>query len=189
MQTLPPQADTDQVLFHGGAPGLKVGDKILPASTTGTERTTSVDGTAAFVGLVDRYDYVFATPDLILAGFYAATYPDGAIYEVVPHSPVSPDPDCAPGESWQSPAATILRVAHPRMVFPRRPISVEEIEKVFGPDTFMSGRIVDLLDAEDLIVTASAAGSTAAELARGIWAPLGGGAHTAKAPAAHIGCG
>lgn len=36
----PGTAETPRYLFHGGAPGLKVGDKVLPPTETGAKSQT-----------------------------------------------------------------------------------------------------------------------------------------------------
>lgn len=106
---LPP----DTRFFHGGFPGLGVGDRILPPSTTSTPYTLLEYGTAA-VARNDRV-YVATRPEDALA--FACMYPGGgSLYEVEPALPITPDPDCAePGLSWEAPFAVVLRVAASRV--------------------------------------------------------------------------
>jgi hypothetical protein len=74
--------------FHGGFPGLKPGDALLPPDATGTDHRLSTDG---------------------------------ALYSVVPESPVDPDPDCRePGLSWHCPRAIVLAVVDPVVLFRSR---------------------------------------------------------------------
>ncbi|MEV0584056.1 hypothetical protein [Nonomuraea sp. NPDC050310] len=75
--------------WHGGAPGLQVGDLILPG------RPNFVDGCAvcdahragqshAFDPLTQHTDRVYITTDREYARFYASKYPKGDLYTVVP---------------------------------------------------------------------------------------------------------
>jgi hypothetical protein len=64
---------------------------------------------------------VYLTTDRQVAKAYAAFYPDGALYSVVPESPVDPDPDCRePGLSWQCPRAVVAAVVDPVVLFRSR---------------------------------------------------------------------
>ncbi|MEE1774482.1 hypothetical protein PUR34_41505 [Streptomyces sp. JV185] len=105
--------------FHGGVPGLKPGDRILPPDNTGTTRRLStyadeVNGPAH----ARRTDIVYLTTDRHVASAYAALHPDGALYRVDPEGEVEPDPDCfEPGLSWQCPAATVVAVVDPVVLF------------------------------------------------------------------------
>ncbi|MCP9205542.1 hypothetical protein [Streptomyces cucumeris] len=105
--------------FHGGIPGLSIGDRLLPPDRTGTERRLS--SFAADLGgpaHALRTDLVYLTTERQVARAYAAFYPDGALYQVLPESPVDPDPDCAePGLSWQCPAAVVVTVVDPVVLF------------------------------------------------------------------------
>lgn len=108
--------------FHGGFPGLKPGDLILPPDKTGTSRTLS-----QYVAEMNgpeharRTDLVYLTTDRQIARAYAAFYPDGALYAAIAASPVDPDPDCtAPGVSWQCPYAVVAQVVDPVVLFRSR---------------------------------------------------------------------
>lgn len=106
--------------YHGGKPGLRVGDEILPPSVTGrTDSTASIAKSAGLEGAEHVRDdrvYLGTTPEVAL--LFAAMYPTksgGWVYEVIPKGPVEPDPDYSgpSGESVQCPRATILRVVGP----------------------------------------------------------------------------
>ncbi|MDX3575932.1 hypothetical protein [Streptomyces sp. FL07-04A] len=110
--------------FHGGYPGLKPGDLILPPDQTGTEHRLSA--TSAELGApahATRTDVVYLTTGRDIAKVYAAFYPDGALYEVQPDGDLHPDPDCTvPGVSYQAPAARILRVTDPAVLLRTRTV-------------------------------------------------------------------
>ena len=108
--------------FHGGFPGLKVGDLLLPPDRTGTEHRLSAT-TASLGGPAHatRTDVVYLTTERQVARAYAAFYPDGALYQVLPQSPVDPDPDCLqPDLSWHCPAAVVVAVVDPVVLFRNR---------------------------------------------------------------------
>ncbi|MEU5772638.1 hypothetical protein ABZ819_04950 [Streptomyces venezuelae] len=108
--------------FHGGVPGLKVGDSILPPDKTGTDHTlskyaTQLDGPAH----ARRTDIVYLTTQRQVAKAYAAFYPDGALYQVLPASPVDRDADClTPDLSWHCPFAIVVAVVDPVVLFRTR---------------------------------------------------------------------
>lgn len=108
--------------FHGGFPGLRPGGLVLPPDTTGSERTLS--GIVAEHGgpaYAARRDVVYVTSLRQAARVYAAFYPDGALYEVQPEGDLAPDPDCLEtGISWSCPAAEVLRVVDPVVLFRTR---------------------------------------------------------------------
>lgn len=94
--------------FHGGPPGLRPGDAILPPSETGV-RCSSDYGAAG----THRRDRVYLTDSLAAATMFAALHPSGRgqVYEVRPDGPLEPDPDCrAEGLSFQCPRATVVRM-------------------------------------------------------------------------------
>jgi hypothetical protein len=98
--------------FHGGVPGLRRGDLLLPPAATGTERTLTAD--VLDMGGRARRDRVYVTTGREVARVYAALAPDGALYEVEPLGELEADPDCAvAGVSWECPAARVLRVVDP----------------------------------------------------------------------------
>lgn len=108
--------------FHGGVPGLKVGDRILPPDKTGTERTLSQYATQLGAPAhARRTDLVYLTTERQIAKAYAAFYPDGALYQVLPVSPVDRDPDClTPDLSWHCPEAIVMVVVDPVVLFRTR---------------------------------------------------------------------
>jgi len=80
--------------WHGGAPGLSVGDVILPPSTTGTPHIL-----CAYMGDEGerpgwRRDRVYVTTRREVAVVFAALFlGGGAVYLVHPSKPLEPDPD------------------------------------------------------------------------------------------------
>lgn len=111
--------------FHGGHPGLRPGELVLPPDVTGTEHTLS--RYAAELGGAPharRTDVVYLAAEREgreVARAYAAFHPDGALYRVDPHGAPEPDPDCAvPGLSWQCPAAEVVAVVDACVLFRTR---------------------------------------------------------------------
>ena len=133
--------------FHGGAPGRRVEDLLLPSATTGFQNSH-------FRGqLLKNYDFhrVYITTDQELAIRYASVFlPDdlewmlrvcrwkngelqvprkmpwskldpGAVYEVAPTSEPEPDPDFEQvGTSFSCDSARVIRICDiPRRVFTR----------------------------------------------------------------------
>lgn len=106
--------------FHGGVPGLAPGGLLLPPETTGTARTLTAD--VLDMGGAARLDRVYVTGAREVARVYAALYPDGALYEVVPDGELVADPDClVAGVSWECPAARVVRVVDPVVLERARP--------------------------------------------------------------------
>lgn len=89
--------------FHGGARGLKRGDRILPPSETGAASLYDFDGAPAAMkteaARVYRRDRVYLTTDLLAARLYAALHRDGgrtyggSVYQVEPEGDIEPDLD------------------------------------------------------------------------------------------------
>jgi hypothetical protein len=103
--------------YHGGVPGLTVGDELLPPSRSG--RTDSLASIAAANRIegsaVMRDDRVFLGTLYEIGLLYAAMYPTlsgGWVYECEPVGPVEPDPDYRgdPSESVQCASAIVTRV-------------------------------------------------------------------------------
>lgn len=93
--------------YHGGVPGLKIGELVLPPTETGA--MSSSDFGACHV---HRRDRVYVSSDPLGAAIFAALHPSGkgCVYEVRPLGDIEPDPDCdQPGLSWQCERATVLR--------------------------------------------------------------------------------
>ena len=103
--------------WHGGAPGRKPGDKLLPPSITGltfTRRDMSI--AQGLTEIAQRADLVYLTTDRELARAYAGLWTlddqvlgGGALYRVEPDEPPEPDEDLLSlaGLSWQVRSATI----------------------------------------------------------------------------------
>lgn len=92
-------------LYHGGQPGLKPGDFILPPSET------DADSLANYGNYKCSLDRVYLTTNLKAAIIYAAAHPSrkGMVYLVSPEGPLEDDPDCKePGFSYACPKARIL---------------------------------------------------------------------------------
>lgn len=97
---------TGTTYYHGGRPGRKLGENLLPPSITRVQCLS--DYGAAGVHLRNR---VYVTTDQSAALIYAAGWPDGVIYEVEPIGELEPDPDCTlDGLSYQCQRARVLRV-------------------------------------------------------------------------------
>jgi hypothetical protein len=96
--------------FHGGFPGLEVGDLILPPSVTGTPTTADFAATP-----VCRRDRVYASTELRVARVYAALAPFGGhgdVYEVALEDPIEPDgiENGVGGDSVCAPSAIVIRI-------------------------------------------------------------------------------
>jgi len=105
-------------MFHGGYPGLAIGDFVEPPAVTGADHTLSAyvpDGAPWGT----RTDVVYVTPRQDTARAYAAMYPDGALYRVEPVDVVGPDPD-APDEAVMCRRARVVEVVRERVVFAHR---------------------------------------------------------------------
>lgn len=96
--------------YHGGVRGLKQGDKILPPSTTG--KSTLLKYAQEIDPNCDqRADRIYLTTDKRMAKLFAAGFPRGDVYEVIPDDEVEDDPDCLEkGLSYQCQSGTIKRV-------------------------------------------------------------------------------
>lgn len=96
--------------YHGGVPGLKKGDILLPPSETG--KSTILQYAKEFDPNGDqRADRVYITTDKQSADLYAMVYPKGDTYKVAPIGDIEHDPDClVPGLSYQCEKARILAV-------------------------------------------------------------------------------
>jgi hypothetical protein len=105
--------------YHGGIPGLALGDEVLPPSVTGMQDSASRISREEFGVEYVRLDRVFLGASVDIASLYAAMYPardGGWVYEVEPCGPLEPDPDYRgenPMDSVQAPSATIVRVLGP----------------------------------------------------------------------------
>lgn len=107
--------------FHGGKPGLKVGEYLLPPDRQ-TERTKGhlvdylLPGQEKFM----HRDKVYITTEKRIAKVFAAVLPNGALYEVEPEGEMTIDPDCQDGRSWMCEQAKIIKVVDPLVPFEER---------------------------------------------------------------------
>lgn len=95
--------------YHGGIPGLKVGDFVLPPSETGVPSNADYGA-----GEVCEKGKVYLTTDINAAKMFAAFYPlgDGWVYQVEPDGDLEPDKDCLDdGLSWQCKRAKVMNGA------------------------------------------------------------------------------
>ena len=115
--------------YHGGVPGLKRGDKILPPSVTGAVSIADLDAPdiSARVAAVHSRDRVYLAADASdarlwasLAHAHGGRTRGGDLYEVTPDAPLEPDPDYLAGDggSAQCVSATIVRVIERRVPRP-----------------------------------------------------------------------
>jgi rifampin ADP-ribosylating transferase len=101
-----------KVYFHGGVPGLKCGDLILPTIETGVSSLYHLRH-ENYNGQFQRNDRVFVTTVYDLACVFAGSFKDGLgfVYEVEPELPIESDPTCAiPDISFQCPRAKVIKV-------------------------------------------------------------------------------
>lgn len=106
--------------FHGGVPGLRPGDLLLPPDESGTNRTLSQHAEAVGApAWATRRDVIYVTTERADARVFAAFYPDGALYRVEPEGPLGDDPD-APGISHTCRTARIAAVLDPVVLFRSR---------------------------------------------------------------------
>lgn len=135
-------ADETARWYHGGFPGLKRGDKILPPSQTGARSIADLpdlgDGFNGKVAAVHDRSVVYLARDAAAARLWASLHPahggrnrGGDLYEVTPDGPLQPDPDYLPddGGSMTCCSATVVRVVERRV--PR--LSPEAIAILAGP--------------------------------------------------------
>ena len=91
--------------FHGGEPGLNVGDRILPPSITRRPKCSEAS----------QDNSVYVSTDPAIAFVFRARYQGGGFYEVVPDGPVEVDSDWGgtAGEAWRASSATVVAVLDP----------------------------------------------------------------------------
>lgn len=106
-------------LYHGGAPGRRRGDLLLPPSKTGLTRTTRTESVrAGFGNVTQRNDRVYVTTDRELAHACAGVWTadgvsvgGGVLYRVQAFGDLEPDEDLPGlGISFQLPGAVVLAV-------------------------------------------------------------------------------
>lgn len=113
--TTPPLYRGPMVLFHGGVPGLRVGQWILPPAVTGVK---GADKYAKYDPGVYDPALVYMVTDLEQARMFAAMCPTGSgpgrggdVYRVQPTIPLALDPDChIEGSSWCASRALVLGI-------------------------------------------------------------------------------
>jgi len=94
------------IAYHGGPPGLHVGQRILPPIKTGVASTASYGAK----GVCDP-SKVYVTPLPSAAAMFASMHPsgDGRVYKVETEGEVQYDPDCSEiGLSYSCDAARIV---------------------------------------------------------------------------------
>lgn len=118
--------------YHGGFPGLKRGQHILPPSVTGAISVSdkvidAPDDMRRRVAKVHDPDLVYLSQDVADARVWASLAPahggknrGGDVYEVRPDGPLVPDPDYLPqdGKAMACRSATIVRVVERRVPRP-----------------------------------------------------------------------
>lgn len=123
--------ETPKYLFHGGAPGLKVGDKVLPPTETGVKsQTLAASLGLGFGKIAQQLDKVYMTTDVMLAKVYAGTWTDpasakavaggGVVYQVeVQDGTLQADRDLlsSPGVSYQASSAVVVDIQYKTVAF------------------------------------------------------------------------
>lgn len=100
----------EKIYYHGGSPGIKCGEFILPPTATGAKSLADYGAEG-----VCRRDRVYITTIYEAAVMFAAGIKDGMVYECVPSGILEPDPDCIdPGVSFQCEKAMVIRCIKPR---------------------------------------------------------------------------
>ncbi len=110
--------------WHGGVPGLKPGDVLVPPEVSGVSDALSEYREMFGVDpALLRRDRVYVATDRQVARAYAAFRPSGSLYEVRPEGVLEPDPDCSvDGLSWQCERAVVVSVVDPLVWFRGRPL-------------------------------------------------------------------
>ncbi len=94
------------IAYHGGPPGLRIGQRILPAAKTGVASTAKYGAQ----GVCDP-SKVYVTPMPAAAAMFASMHPsgDGQVYKVETEGDVLHDPDCSKhGLSYTCDSARII---------------------------------------------------------------------------------
>ncbi len=99
--------------WHGGFPGLKPGDLIIPPTESGAARTlTGYRSLPGYGADHIRPDRVHLTTERGSAKAFAAAYPNGALYQAEPIGEIEADPD-APDEAIRCERARVISVDDP----------------------------------------------------------------------------
>ena len=112
--------------YHGGKPGRKRGEFLLPPSKTKVP-SCSEYGAAG----VHRRDRVYVTTNPVAALMFAAGWPEGVVYEVEPLGILAQDQDCSmPGLSFECDRARVLRIrkVSGKMINDARRVLLEECQ-------------------------------------------------------------
>ena len=111
------------VYYHGGIPGLRIGQHILPPDVTGAfsvaDTSSATAEQQAVIERVYRCDRVYLTTERGVAELWACLAPEGTparggdVYRVQPEGDIEPDPDWngEPGVSVCVPRALIVGIA------------------------------------------------------------------------------
>lgn len=113
-------AQAERVYWHGGAPGLDIGDVLLPGTQLPEHRALNAiqeDGWEAMV----RPDFVYVTADQDLALDFAILNSQtfgrpSTVYEVEPLGACEHDPDYPKDVSFRCKRARVVAVAQPEIV-------------------------------------------------------------------------
>jgi len=102
---------TGPIYFHGGKPGLSIGDLILPGSPNFVDGCPVCDAHRAgdnhpLEPVTKHADRVYITTDREYARFYASKYPRGDLYSVEPLGEIVPS-DEDPFPTWHVPTARV----------------------------------------------------------------------------------
>lgn len=127
-------------LWHGGAPGRRPGEALLPPSVTGLQRTSAVLSLQAGQRqIAHRSDRVYVTTSRDLARVWAGQWSNeegrvgyGWLYRVrADHAQLEPDDDLLslPGLSFQTPIAYVESV-YARAVAPDQAAFRSTLERV-----------------------------------------------------------
>lgn len=115
-------------LYHGGAPGLRAGDLIVPQRVEDGATAHLVDGCPVCEArrrgeqLADDQNdpaHVYVTTDREYAAIYANGYPHGGLYRVTVDDDVALTPTGGddPVPSWHVPVARVAAVLDPLVRF------------------------------------------------------------------------
>lgn len=117
-------------LWHGGAPGRRVGDLILPPDITGLKRTLA-DETRdqGIAGVAQRRDRIYVTTRRDVAKAFAGKWPNpltgglgyGSLYQVEVQGDLNPDDDLLSLEGFfEADQAIVLSVYDVSVRFDQR---------------------------------------------------------------------
>lgn len=103
-------------LFHGGVPGLRVGDLIVPGherqqhdGCPWCEARAKGEAVGGMDGPTQHPETVYATTSRLYARFYASLYGRGDLYRVTPEGELTRSTEDSI-ESWRAPAFRVAAV-------------------------------------------------------------------------------